>query len=649
MRALLQTLLLCLIVNQLHAQCQEQDYTALRALYLNTAGDNWTNNTNWPNSAFFEINPTMPAGTDVNTWYGVQTNVDGCVISLILQSNNLNGSIPPDLDNLSNLNYLWLQGNQLSGNIPLELCDLSSLVGLGLSGNQLIGNIPVEIGNLSNLTELYLDGNQLSGNVPAQLGNLSKLTHLYLFYNQFSGNIPPELGNLSNVTHLSLAVNQFSGTIPPEIGNLSNLERLWLYNNQLDGCYDGNLISLCNQLPPDYNTNAYISDGNNFDTPWENFCNTGAGTCLAATEDVLPGDGNADGIVNTQDALYWGLAEGFNGAPRSNTTIDCSLQSCTDWPQSVDGINSKHQDSDGNGTIDGQDLQIVISNFGCVSDYIAPNYASGVENGSGAAAVAHGLAFTVTSDVIPISRIAMSTTGSSLHPDIEFAILDGNQCHAALTRTDNFDITCGGPIATLLIETNDVPIDIPFEINVTSGVKIKADATLDNITGATAFGMYSGTGANSSNLILDASVTHEQCNGLGGAIAIPSGGTSPYTYAWSTGASTVQVNNLTSGIYTVTVTDDNGLNQSLSLQINGQSPIYDANGNLLCGNLCPEYLAPNGITGSGLYSANNTLNSDATIPPDNTTEYKAGQTILLKSGFEVPSNAEFSAEIEDCQ
>jgi len=96
-----------------------------------------------------------------------------------------------------------------------------------------------------------------------------------------------------------------------------------------------------------------------------------------------------------------------------------------------------------------------------------------VENGSGAAAVAHGLAFTITSDVIPISSIVMSATGSSLHPDLEFAIIDGNQCHAALTRIDNFDVTCAGPIATLLIETDDVPLDIPFEINITSGSKIR--------------------------------------------------------------------------------------------------------------------------------------------------------------------------------
>jgi len=51
--------------------CQEQDYFALRALYLSTNGNNWTNNDGWLDSLQFINNPTMPAGTDLDTWYGV--------------------------------------------------------------------------------------------------------------------------------------------------------------------------------------------------------------------------------------------------------------------------------------------------------------------------------------------------------------------------------------------------------------------------------------------------------------------------------------------------------------------------------------------------------------------------------------------------
>ena len=54
--------------------------------------------------------------------------------------------------------------------------------------------------------------------------------------------------------------------------------------------------------------------------------------------------------------------------------------------------------------------------------------------------------------------------------------------------------------------------------------------------------------------------TNIDCNGStnGTASASGSGGTSPYVYAWSNGANTASISGLAAGIYTVTVTDENG-------------------------------------------------------------------------------------------
>ncbi|MEI6882020.1 MAG: PKD domain-containing protein, partial [Bacteroidota bacterium] len=65
------------------------------------------------------------------------------------------------------------------------------------------------------------------------------------------------------------------------------------------------------------------------------------------------------------------------------------------------------------------------------------------------------------------------------------------------------------------------------------------------------------------------SKTNVTCNGLsnGSAIASISGGTSPYSYAWSNGASLATASNLAAGNYTLTVTDANGCSLSLSTSI----------------------------------------------------------------------------------
>jgi hypothetical protein len=154
---------------------------------------------------------------------------------LALDLNQLSGSIPPELGNLSNLEILGLYINQLSGSIPPELGNLSNLEYLYLDSNQLTGSIPPELGNLSNLEYLYLDSNQLTGSIPPELGNLSILRDLVLIHNELSGSIPPELGDLSILRYLVLSDNQLSGSIPPELGDLSNVEYVYLYDNQLSG------------------------------------------------------------------------------------------------------------------------------------------------------------------------------------------------------------------------------------------------------------------------------------------------------------------------------------------------------------------------------------------------------------------------------
>ena len=99
------------------------DRAALVALYNATNGANWTNSANW--------------GSDepLGEWHGVTTDDDGRVTHLHLWENNLVGTIPSELGQLSSLTSLELQINKLVG-----------------------GPIPAELGNLSNLTVLKIVG-----------------------------------------------------------------------------------------------------------------------------------------------------------------------------------------------------------------------------------------------------------------------------------------------------------------------------------------------------------------------------------------------------------------------------------------------------------------------------------------------------------
>ena len=253
------------------AQIPQTERDALIALYNSTTGDGWTDNSGWKDGELDLEDGFALQGTECG-WYGISCNFSMDRVQWVqINRNNLNGSIPPEIGNLTKLESLDLFGNQLAGSIPMELGDLDELVQLGLEQNQLSGSIPPEVANMNSLERLYLGENELNGVIPPEIGNLTNLTHLSLHKNQLSGSIPPEIGNLSNLigiwlyltdisgnipkeikhltnlTYLYIFYTNLSGSIPPEIGMLTNLENVYLYDNKLAGCIPkeiGNLFKL---------------------------------------------------------------------------------------------------------------------------------------------------------------------------------------------------------------------------------------------------------------------------------------------------------------------------------------------------------------------------------------------------------------------
>lgn len=234
----------------------ESDSLALVALYNATDGKNWIHNNNWL------IGP-------VSTWWGVSSDgnrvlgVDLTIDGLLRIGNNLTGTLPDELGNmtelrylcigfnsflegtlpnLSNLTKLWsleLPSNNISVEIPIWIGQMTELINLTLSGNLLSGSIPEELYNLTNLQHLGLSGQwcagQISGSISPSISKLINLKSLNLECNQLEGALPPEIGNLINLETLSLAQNNFSGSLPSELWNLNKLGFLYIPNNNFDG------------------------------------------------------------------------------------------------------------------------------------------------------------------------------------------------------------------------------------------------------------------------------------------------------------------------------------------------------------------------------------------------------------------------------
>ncbi len=112
------------------AQVLEQDSLALVAFYHTTGGDQWINNTNW-----------LAPGQNVPTWFGVDIS-EGRVSELLLNDNNLTGSLPEEIGDLTGLYSLALSDNHLSGVIPDSMSKMHRMIILGLGNNDYTGDIP---------------------------------------------------------------------------------------------------------------------------------------------------------------------------------------------------------------------------------------------------------------------------------------------------------------------------------------------------------------------------------------------------------------------------------------------------------------------------------------------------------------------------
>jgi hypothetical protein len=202
---------------------------ALASLYYATDGPNWVHKDNW-----------LAYGINECEWfsralYSHVCNQDGNLLVLDLSSNNLVGSLPDDLAQLSTLQQIDLAHNRINGTLPdFEL--LSSLEFLIMNNNSLSGQLPGHTFTLPQLKVIDFGENSLNGSIPAAVGLSDSLEFINLNHNHnFSGPIPSELGNGNismSLRHLTLSGCQLKGTIPEELLTKAvHLESLWVDHN----------------------------------------------------------------------------------------------------------------------------------------------------------------------------------------------------------------------------------------------------------------------------------------------------------------------------------------------------------------------------------------------------------------------------------
>ena len=238
------------------------------------------------------------------------------------------------------------------------------------------------------------------------------------------------------------------------------------------------------------------------------------------------------------------------------------------------------------------------------------------------------------------SNGSVTSTASGLAAgDVSVTITDANGCKKSATvtltqptdialSTSKVDVKCFG-ISSGGATVNATGGSAPYTYAWSNGgnssqiTNISAGTYTVTVTDANACKKIASViVAQPTDLVVTTSKTDLKCNGdkSGSALVAVSGGTSPYTYLWSNGATTTSITGLSGGTYTGTVTDANGCTKVATITVvepadlknaitkNNVKCNGDSNGSISIvtsgGSLPYSYLWNNGVTNSSLTGLN---------------------------------------------
>ena len=164
----------------------DEEFEILKKIYASTNGTQWTQKWDISQNKLHEV-----------SWYGVGTK-DGHVVSLSLSANNLSGSLPAALSDLTYLETLNLQSNAIEGSLPSDLGRLTNLKTLNVQSNKFSGTLPV-LSGISGLKKLSIAGNTFKGTIPGHFNDFENIEQIDLSNNGFDALERPFTYDLAKV------------------------------------------------------------------------------------------------------------------------------------------------------------------------------------------------------------------------------------------------------------------------------------------------------------------------------------------------------------------------------------------------------------------------------------------------------------------
>ncbi|CAI9762764.1 unnamed protein product [Fraxinus pennsylvanica] len=186
----------------------------------------------WLDLADNKLSGTIPVSE------GTTTGLDKLVHTkhFHFRKNQLSGEIPSQLFNSDmTLKHLLLENNLLTGNIPSTLGLVQTLEIVRLDKNSLNGSVPPNLNNLTSVLELYLANNKLTGPLP-NLTGMNLLYYVDLSNNSFAASyVPAWFLTLEKLTSLIMEDTRIQGPLPVSLFSLIQLQKVVLRNNKING------------------------------------------------------------------------------------------------------------------------------------------------------------------------------------------------------------------------------------------------------------------------------------------------------------------------------------------------------------------------------------------------------------------------------